>query len=404
MLALCFLTFAAFTMPSRYETIGTTGILDWGPADDSSQLGGSGRERTSGSASNDGVRLAAGNGKVIPAVYFPLPDMGNAEFVRANVDVLAERIVPGLEPWQVARVLVLSFDFQARMLTHWPKEVASLSGDSDWSDRQLIVPTAGEVAQLRLVAYNAATSGTIGIRNLSAEQLTERPIFVAFRIGLLLVWVAVGIWCLATLFRAPGRAILKVMTVTVVALIVASALVPQPRFDQLTRPAHDWLAAISGPVLASAGTQLSGATTGAEVNPPPGVSGAGKAGSGSQDRQSNANDRLSISALTIAVPEGQQVSVGTTLVTFEELIHFSSFAILAALILLTYQAVPLTVAVGFPLLAAAATECLQLFLVTRSFEWQDLLVDWVGVAVGAAIAVAWMTVRRSWGGVARHAG
>jgi len=300
-----------------------------------------------------------------------------ASFVRVSVEAKAEGLMAGPAPWQQTRIMLYNFDADGRHLSYLPHAVAAISGPGDWTRYDLVTPVPREVAGHRLIAFNGGDDGTLILRNLAVDSVTERGLFVALRLALAAAWLAAIPWIVYPLVRRlpPGAALRAGLAAC--ALIAVAGLTPQPEWSRA-------LGAATG--LAR---QTAGAARDALIGTPDPAAAAAPALAAEPIRALPRADGL------IAVPGDRAVrehldggvfhiwppKIGTGPVA-----HFLGFAVAGFLLAVGLRTLPRHHVLWYLFLLALATELLQSFHFSRATELDDLAMNTAGIAAGVAAA------------------
>lgn len=375
-LALCALTALLFLTDIRWTTVRSAIVPGFGSGAWSASGAGASLLRDDPSV----AVLEALPGPTSSYVALRLPQPFSASHVRVSVEAKAEGLRNNAAPWQKVRVILYNFAADGRHLSYLPHMVAEIDGPGDWRRFGLVTPVPREVASHRLIAFNGAEDGTLVLRNLAVDSVTERDFFVALRLALAALWVAAAAWIAYPLvLRPPAGLVLRVALAACV-LIAVAGLTPQP----------EWSRAIGGAVGMARHT--AGAARDALLGPrdsAPERAPAQAAASAAAPRADGLipvpGDRAVREHLDGGVFYIWPPKIGTGPVA-----HFFGFAIAGFLLAVGLRSVPRVHVLWYLLLLALATELLQSFHFSRATELDDLAMNAAGIAVGVAAAAAFL--------------
>lgn len=360
-LVLCALTYVALAPAWRYTTLTSV------PIDRQVLSAGLDRWHHNGVAAavEDGavtVRLQGGpQGRVhVMTTRVAMPPGSDA--LRIHVQGRAEQITPGPSRWQAGLVQVWHFDAAGGFLWYWPKSVASLSGDAGWETFEAVIPVTRDVAASHLAIANVALSGTLLVREVAVAALKERWTSAIASAVLIALWAFAAIWVCRAVLRARSVLAARVFIVALGAITLAAVITPQPYFERASAPVHSFIRAIVTP-------------------PEQGPAQAGiRAGEAAHGAPRVAQDGLPV---RFSRSEEDHFRIG-----FKDAGHFAVFFLLAVAAAAAYPQAGSVVTVLYLAIFALATECLQLFPITRSPSLSDLAIDVFGVVVGTATVAA----------------
>jgi hypothetical protein len=339
--------------------------------------------------------VTRGAGQPVPFMVRDVPNFRGADAVRIGIEGRASGVVAGPEFWQAARVLLWSYDGTGQRLRYLPYEVLRLDGTGDWQAGRLIVPVVDAVNVMRIVIVQAGEAGTMLVRGITVDALTEREFYRIARYALIGLWVVVGLWGAYPLVRRWSRA-----RIAVAALLVATlggALAPQPFMSNTLQDAGESLAGVveparhallrlaKGSVAAVASQSVAVVLVEAQPSSPP------AAGSGAQTGQAAAP------AAAAATPSN---TTTTLLADFSPRLnlaeaHLIAFALLALALPFAFPAVRLWQLFVGLLLLGLVIEMVQSFYISRAAEWDDLAQNAIGAAIGLGLAAGFLFLRRS---------
>lgn len=379
-IALCLATIAFFQMGNRYEIV-EQGILK---NLDFRQLG------NHWIGSSDGIFLTAGE---VPALR--LENQGRRQTMIAQVifnpsryenihvaaDIKLEAIVAGKSWWRQAGIILLGLDKKGVRMTYWPSEIALLSGSINWQRYEAVIPTSATMRRLQLFIFNGATSGVMDIKNLQIDAVEEALWSRATRLGLIAFWSIIGLWILLSLSMRYHKDLLAGLSIVAFLVMIAGALTPQPLLSETSGPTLEKVATFVAPKPASevADTESTDET---KTEKPPETAKDKKKPKQAVSPETSKSPRAAI--------QGAITGGGSAYTA-----HFVSHVVLAVLVFFAFSSKPWWRLLGYLLLAAATTEILQMFVITRSAGLNDGLANLAGVAGGLLLYFVWRSVRRS---------
>jgi hypothetical protein len=337
--------------------------------------------------------VTRGPGQPAPFMVRDVPNFRGADAVRIGIEGRSSGVVAGREFWQAARVLLWSYDGTGRRLRYLPYEVLRLDGTSDWQAGRLIVPVVDAVSAMRIVIVQAGEAGTMLVRGITVDALTEREFYRMARYVLIGLWVLAGLWATYPLVLRLNRARLAAMALLVATL--AGALAPQPFMSNTLRDAGESLAGVAGPArdaltqvakggVAAVASQ-SVAVVLVEAQPPSAAAPTAQPG---QPVSQAAPAATSFNATTTLLPDfSPRLNLAEA--------HLIAFALLAAALPFAFPAVRFWQLFVGLLLLGLAIEMVQSFYVSRAAEWDDFAQDVIGAAIGLGLAAGFLFLRRS---------
>jgi hypothetical protein len=371
---LCLVSYLAIEMPWRFEVVDADLVRlqdhlssksDW----DLSQAGIS-FETDSG---DQIVCLRADGDNEISSFVRDIRLGVDVDHVRVSSDVKFEGIVPGPESWHQGNLFFWSFDIEGNFLWFWPNRIAARDEDSDWETYELLVPITETVKFARLVAFNAGRSGTMCIRELQVHGLHEKNVFALLRYGLGLGWCVIGIIAVFTIGRIRASHWLKVAFGATAFAVLAGIITPQPYYAVITSPIENALYSLN-----SKNGDIANLNNQAEaIAPVESPSGTGERTTPGFPPEPRAEDMVDGPAKTRGAEDWMALSL-----SFKALAHGSGFWLLAFLACITFRESRLGALMVFLMVAVVSSEAVQLFIVTRSSERLDLMIDAIGVVLG----------------------
>jgi hypothetical protein len=382
---LCLLTAALQFSDMRYETKRSSLVpgmfaSNWG----ASRLGvGLMREDLSMAL------VTRASGQPVPFMVRDVPNFRGADAVRIGIEARTSGVVPGPQFWQAARVLLWSYDETGQRLRYLPYEVLRLDGTRDWRQARLVVPVIDALNVMRIVVVQAGETGTMQLRGLTVDALAEREFYRIARYGLIGLWIAAGLWAAFPLARhwTRGRAAAAALLI----VTLAGALTPQPFMSNTLHAAEESLAGALEPARSAIERLATG---------------------GAADVASQTVAEALVEAQPLSAPAGgqaghaAQTTAATPSITATLLADFSprldldeahllAFALLAAALPFAFPGARLWQLFAGLVLLGLAIEMVQSFYVSREAEWDDLVQDVTGAALGLGLTAGFLFVRHS---------
>lgn len=329
-------TICLFNVYPRYQLIGNE--LLHNPTMESGVEGWSNSPTKTGRtiALDGGVRLVAtvpGWLEIKQSVERPF---SNTFLLRLACDVKTIDVVGGGQPWETARIVLLSYDQNGRPLYERPHNLVARKGSSEWKPVSRTFPIGDDVASLEVAAQLIQSTGELWLRSCSLRRVLLKDAFANYRMFFLCGWLAVGAWVGLPFVFASLQTRERGLVLLLVIGIFIGVLAPES------------LKETAGGVLT--GQQC--CTVKNEI------------------------DGLKMFDLTLTLPNKDIYKTG----------HFVMFGLLA-LALIRGRAYSLSTCevISYLLLLALVTEVLQLFIPGRGPQLGDILVDGSGVLAGLSL-------------------
>jgi hypothetical protein len=384
-LLLCVSTYLSFITDLRYSVIEPDILQGKGLS-----LAGPGP-----SIASKGVEVAGDDG--LPTIW--LSDMSrggdaavarrltvpDADALRPVVELRAIDMLPGSEAWQVGRIEIRSYDRGGKFNRYWPKIITSVSGNLNWREFTDVIPLPEAPGRVYFVAYNAAVSGVMGLRNVRIAGLEERPAFGLVKYALIFLWGVVAVILGWVLVWERKRHVSTYCFLFLAMIALAGILAPQPYFGQLMKPVEEAARSMAS-ITSTAGADHYEVITKRRDSPTAGPESSPPEPDGSR-REVGVDSSY----------QAPYVSPGRAFhgVTLKQAGHFAVFFLLAVFASFVFRPAPVRTIVWYLGIFAISTETLQYFLITRSSQSLDVVVDIVAVAAGCGIsALAWRLIGR----------
>lgn len=423
-LGLAALSYAVVEAPARYVSVGT----DPGEsAAEAWQGSASGVQRVDGDDRGTiEARLLAEGTDRIPYIRQIVEVPAEVDGIRARASMQAAHLVPGPQRWQIGRFQLLTYTPSQGLLPYWPSQVAQVLSPTGWRHYDTVIPMPGDPVIVVAVIYNGAAAGVLHVRDVRIEAVAERPLYRYLRWALLGAWTAIAVAVAWRLLRPASGVARRATLLLLGAIALGSVLTPQPLFKTITDPLDErlqaWMdqleptpAALRPPAArtteeateanrkapraaerSGARSKHEGANRGTAAaqpsqEPPAGRPDPRQATSPAPPARTEAAPAQTAHPMAIVKDVMVRIGLGRDDVSTKSTGHFAAFFLIAVA---SYLAFP-RAAFGVRVLALTAfvvsTECLQLFVVTRTASIADLVIDAAGVALG--LLVGWAVAR-----------
>ena len=186
-------TTAFFNLYERYEPVGKELLVDPNFKEGFSRWLQSGR----GAAEiiNGDVVLRATAPAADVAVRQIIKNPSRFSQLRLSAELEATDIRPGPRFWQRGYLALVSFDDDKRML-QVPHVAAHLEGTKAWKSYSAVFRVPEAADELRVSVQLIGATGTLAFRNLSLQEVAERPSYGVLRGSWLIVWIVALTWLL----------------------------------------------------------------------------------------------------------------------------------------------------------------------------------------------------------------
>ncbi len=398
-LLLSAVTVAVTAAPGRYRTTGPMVLdnLDFARGLDGWLAVGGGVQLARGETPTLMLRAAPERVRYV-ARSFPPPRDGSPA-MRVRVWVSARKLTAGPEPGQDAGVLIMGVDKRGRQMWWWPRTVARVGGDQPWREHALVVPLSPDIRTFWLLAYTAAASGTLWVRDIRIDAVAQRGVFTAADLLLVLAWAGCALWVAVAIVRAGWRSPLRLASLAMAGVIVGFGVAPQPLardtlvsvffgvqdfLQDRAEQAADWLQPEAPAAAHPPGGAASRRTDGAPENGA-GSPGGGSAADGSRSSESAADGaRAADTALPRPLPGArpQRSYWQPPFLRSDKNLHVLGFGAFALVTVLAWRQHRLAVAVCALATVSVALQALQALTVTREADLVDLAHDLLGIGLG----------------------
>jgi hypothetical protein len=319
-----------------------------------------------------------------------IPDPQRFTHIRVGADIKLINVAPGNLWWEQAGIILRSKNKKNQKIKFWPKTVISLSGARDWTRYERVIPVPGNARNMQLVIFLDGHSGAMEVSNISLDAVAPSAWFQVTEYALIVAWALIGLWVVAPLLSSAPRKIVALFALSTFLATLVTVLTPQPTLSITTaRTINASIALVQSiapkrdVTFPDASEQKSVRTTDAAPDEP-------------RSKKAVARKKKTV------IPFNREFTrlVGMTPKQFTAgggsgFSHVVSHAAFSFLVALAFPlATPLLLITALSL-AAVTTETLQLFVVTRSSNLEDLGMNILGVFIGLAIIFAWrLTVWR----------
>lgn len=341
-----------------------------------------------------GVSLA---NKPLPVVEFTLahppkplilgrviPNPQRFSHIRVGADIKVDNVIPGDAWWERAGVILRSWDRQGRKIRFWPKTVAALSGTSDWIHYDSIIPVPDNAHLMQLLFFLDGRAGRMEVTNISLDAVTPSVWFDVAVKALIAGWVLLGLWVFAPLLYTARHRITACFALAAFLATLVAVLTPQPNLSNIAAKAISTTFSFVEPLRStfSSTTPKTPPSEASSNNKDESSEGSGPSKKPSQKIKPSVPLSKEFTRYVGMTPREFAAGGGSSFSHIISHAAFSFFTVLAFPL-----AAPLLLGASLAL-AAVTTEMLQLFVVTRSTSMDDVIMNFLGVALGVLIAIA----------------
>jgi hypothetical protein len=381
--ALCLATMAFFNLDSRYSAIDPDILPE--PGEGPGDWFGRGAEIRPLAQGGWEATLTAGRTGGSAILAWRLDDPGRYDYLRISGEITAD----GLDPDDLhaqAGIVLNAYDASGHLRWHRPRVVVELHGPAGWARHERVIPVDPDAVSVRIVVFAAGRGAVLSVRALSLAVVSETQLSVIARWGLIVLWIAAGVWIALPAVAGSRRSAAGTLAAAAGAAIVLLVLMPQPQFNDSIRSLVTSLdQAVAGRVEQGAGTPVTEPpaagepATGSDTPGPPET--AAEAGTPAA-APSGPGPFMRLARQTVFGLEWQDIG------------HMSAHVVFAVLLFSALPGAPLPWRFLFVVLAAVASETLQYFVFTRSVRSDDFALNIVGVLAGGLVWLAVAAVRR----------
>lgn len=317
------------------------------------------------------------------------------------------------KPWQAGGLIVRSFDKHGQRIRYWPYHLLHISGEQSWQTLVATFPIGDEIERLRLYIFNAGIDGSMEMRSLRVDALSERSW------SLILKQILVGSWILfalrllvvtvrASFFHDRYRWELRAAAALSI-MILTGALMPVPQLRSGLEVVdaglgHAWQNVAPSIIVTDlAKTVDDEANKSASPNDAAGsddMSNAEQTPKNGDQQDPEDTPHITEADSEEAPPPPPTIGIkhvidhGWAGFDAQQIGHMLSYMGLGFCLISLIFINGYLVAGATLLAAIASTEILQQFLITRSVEISDLTINTIGLALGASIWIFWRLTQR----------
>jgi len=146
--------------------------------------------------------------------------------VQLTCDFKVDGVVNGVNPWDTARVVLVSLDHDGKALYDRPHLLVQQSGTSEWSSASGAFMTDRDVANVEVALQLMASQGSMDVKSLSLHKIAVQPEFTRIRQWLLISWIVCGLLAVAGLLLKYIKNKHQALAGLVLLLIWAGILLP----------------------------------------------------------------------------------------------------------------------------------------------------------------------------------
>lgn len=378
-IVLCLATIGFFHMGNRYKTVeqGILANLDFKQSGRHWIGSSRGITLTPGPAPSLRLNNEGRQQTLITQVIFR-PD--RYENIHVAADIKLDDVVAGNTWWRQAGIILFGLDKKGARMTYWPSEIALLSGSSAWHRYEAIIPTSAAMRRLQLFVFNGSASGIMDMRNLQIDAVEEVSWSRAAKPTLIALWLIIGFWILIPLSIRNHKNFPACLSIIAFLVMITGALAPQPFLSETSGPTLEKVARLVAPPPTKKVPDTA-AKEEKKIEKPPETSRDNKPRQKAAPPKSSEGPRA---ALQGAITGGNSAHAA----------HFVSHFGLTLLVFYAFGAMPWWRLMGYLLLAAATTEVLQMFVITRSANLGDGLANIAGVTGGFLLYLVWRAARQ----------
>lgn len=299
--------------------------------------------------------------------------------IRIGADIKIEGVQRGAMWWKQAGVILRNLDAGNRKIPFWPYEVAQMSGTDDWRHYTATMPVSERAKRMQLFFFLDGHAGSMDVTNITVDGAAPTAWAPVGTWALIAAWGFLGLWILAPLISANARNISAYLALTAFCATLVAVLAPQPQLFNTTTQAFQTVSSMLKP---SAEKPSAVVVSDAPKSATPKVS---KPPTGPSKRPSS-SPPFKIANMT---PQ-EIISSGASMS------HIVSHAAFAFFTILAFPAASRSLVFASLFIAAAITEALQAFVITRSTNWDDFAMNLIGVALGVAVGYIYLFIRQKW--------
>ncbi len=316
-------------------------------------------------------------------------DRARYDHIHVRAEIRTRDVQAGRFAWQRAQLRVLGVDARGRPLRHWPLEIASASGTTDWQRIDAAVPVSPEARALSFIALVAANRGELDVRSVEISGAVVKPALAAFERALGALWLLAAGLATVSIARSARGAPSRWLVLAGGLVVAIAGTAPEPHYHSIidaTRgaAAHalERFASRSAPVAvesegaaqapSASGEDSPRARSGARGVKPPEAPAEALSEAPAQAGSSEPTPALQLPPLAAHADHGP---------------HLAAFTVLAFLAALAYRSRPGRRAIAL-LALSGSIQVVQTLSVGRGPSLGDVAADALGIGLGTALAAA----------------
>ncbi|MDA3790932.1 MAG: VanZ family protein [Desulfobacula sp.] len=255
-----------------------------------------------------------------------IPDFKPGDILMLSADMKYTDIVPGEQPWNLARLLLVQND-GTKNRWDYPHGVASFTGTQDWKRYNNVFTLNEDTKHLRVTAQMSRCTGSFQLKDLQLYPVKQTMVYTWIQLVILFCWAMFAVFLLGTCFGNGSMVILKVLLVISFVAIIIGTTMPQEMRNQVSQE------------------------------------------------------------VSIQLQETSDVFQRGATMDIAKLGHFGFFALFGVLLSLLMKQEPLVGVVFHILLLAGGTELAQFFIDGRSPLFADFFIDLAGGGCGVVFSL-----------------
>lgn len=311
--------------------------------------------------------------------------------------IRTEDLQPGAQKWDAARILVYFEDQHGRINWSHPHNVGYESGTSDWQLFTTVIDVPSEALRGWVELAHYGRSGIASFDDISVSPAVWKKTYTHWQMFFGMLWAAMMMWLILNsfLWQKPWG---KALMATGLLIIVGVTLPPATMFQVASSGVK-----FSQTVIDTAEEVFPGKQQLSQVSPEPELTeelAKELTGESSKPAPSNGQKKLvSVKAQQTAIkntmPPKVESSTAFSAKDVQKMGHMVLFALLGGIAYYGFFMVTKHYLLVYSLaLFAFSTEVLQLVIDGRLFGFFDLVLDLVGIAIGAVAALVISHIRQ----------
>jgi hypothetical protein len=309
-----------------------------------------------------------------------IPASDQYSHIQIGADIKINGVKRGAKWWKQAGVILRNLDARGRKITFWPYKVAQMSGTDDWRRYTATLPVSERAKRMQLFFFLDGHAGSMDVTNITVDGLVPTAWAPFGTWALIAAWGFLGLWIFTPLVFADARNILVYLALAAFCATLVAVLTPQPLLYNTTTQAFQTVSSMLKPSVErphSVVVRDTSKTATPKVSKP----------LASPSRRSSSSRPFKIANMT---PQ-EIISGGGAAMS-----HIVSHAAFAFFTILAFSAASRGLVFASLFIAAAITEALQTFVITRSTNWDDFAMNLTGVAVGVTVGYIYLFIRQKW--------